>query len=166
MTQTPSSAPSTDRKPWYRYPYVWLVIAGPAIVVVAAVYTGYVAYRDADGLVDKYSKPHDQVNVQSAAETSMLPANQGRNQAAQISAAQQAAVLAALEQLSSALAQGEWPEAPLQALDDNLPAAALQPLHQAIDRFDFSHAQHCLDSLKAKLLVQTPTTAPLPSPAP
>lgn len=91
MTQTPSSAPSTDRKPWYRYPYVWLVIAGPAIVVVAALYTGYVAYRDADGLVDKYSKPHDQVNVQSAAETSMLPANQGRNQAAQISAAQQAA---------------------------------------------------------------------------
>ena len=84
MTQTPQ-APKT---PWYRYPYVWLVISGPAIVVVAALYTGYVAYRDADGLVDKYSKPHDKVNLRNSAETLMLPANQGRNQAAQINAAQ------------------------------------------------------------------------------
>ena len=84
MTQT-SQAPKT---PWYRYPYVWLVISGPAIVVVAALYTGYVAYRDADGLVDKYSKPHDQVNLRNSTETLMLPANQGRNQAAQINAAQ------------------------------------------------------------------------------
>ena len=78
----------SPEKAWYRHPYLWLVIAGPAIVVVAAVYTGYVAYRDADGLVDKYSKPHDQVNVRNNAETLMLPAKQGRNQAAQINAAQ------------------------------------------------------------------------------
>lgn len=27
---------STDRNPWWKYPIVWLVISGPAIVVVAS----------------------------------------------------------------------------------------------------------------------------------
>lgn len=81
-----------------------------------------------------------------------------------LSAQQQHDALAALAQLSSALAQGELAEMPLRALGQILPAAALQPLHQAIDRFDFSHAQNCLDDLRAQLLVQTPKPTQPPSP--
>lgn len=36
---------------WYTEPWVWLVIAGPAIVIVAGFYTGYLAYQGADKVV-------------------------------------------------------------------------------------------------------------------
>ncbi|MFZ1910379.1 MAG: FixH family protein, partial [Burkholderiales bacterium] len=39
-------------KPWYREPWPWLLIAGPAAVVVASFYTLYLAIVSADGLVD------------------------------------------------------------------------------------------------------------------
>ena len=76
-----------------------------------------------------------------------------------LSAAQQSAVHTALVQLSSALAQGELPDAPLYTLGEILPAPALQALHHAIDSFNFSDAQRCLDTLKSE--VQTlPITDP------
>jgi PAS domain S-box-containing protein len=81
-----------------------------------------------------------------------------------LNAQQQQAALDALTQLSSALAQGEWPEAPLHALGQNLPAPALQALHQAIDRFDFAQAQRCLDDLRAQLRLQTPVPTMTPTP--
>jgi hypothetical protein len=39
--------------PWYRYRAVWLLIAGPAIVVVAGFVTLFIAVRTDDGLVAK-----------------------------------------------------------------------------------------------------------------
>ena len=45
---TPAEPPSA---PWYKHPLVWLVISGPAIVVVAALYSAYIAYSGADLLV-------------------------------------------------------------------------------------------------------------------
>jgi uncharacterized protein len=39
-------------KPWYREPWPWLLIAGPAVVVVASFYTLYLAIVSSDGLVD------------------------------------------------------------------------------------------------------------------
>ncbi len=42
---------SEEGKPWYRYPFVWLVISGPAIVVVAAIYTAIIAHQGADLIV-------------------------------------------------------------------------------------------------------------------
>src|SRR6187401_223702 len=43
--------------PWYREPWPWLVMAGPAIVVVAGVHTAIVAFRSSDGVVaDDYYK--------------------------------------------------------------------------------------------------------------
>ena len=36
---------------WYQEPWVWLVVGGPAIVVVASLYTGFLAYRGADKVV-------------------------------------------------------------------------------------------------------------------
>jgi len=43
--------PTNPIRPWWREPMVWLVIGGPAIVVVAAIGTGIVAWRGADPLV-------------------------------------------------------------------------------------------------------------------
>lgn len=44
-------------KPWYREPWPWLLMAGPLIVVIAAIYTAWLAISTADGLVaDDYYK--------------------------------------------------------------------------------------------------------------
>lgn len=77
-----------------------------------------------------------------------------------LNAEQQQAVRAALTQLSSALAQGELPDAPLHTLGETLPVHTLQALHHAIDRFDFPDAQRCLDALQQQL--QTPPTTATP----
>lgn len=47
---TPAPAPNAPEKvpPWWRVGMVWLVLGGPAIVVVASVGTAVVAYRGAD----------------------------------------------------------------------------------------------------------------------
>ena len=68
-----------------------------------------------------------------------------------LSASQQTQALQALEQLQTALAQAELPEAPLHTLAQLLPALALEPLQQAIDHFDFDRAQHCLERLRVQL---------------
>jgi hypothetical protein len=38
-------------KPWYREPWPWLVMAGPAAVLVAGALTTWIAFASADGLV-------------------------------------------------------------------------------------------------------------------
>lgn len=38
-------------KPWYREPWPWILMAGPVVVIVAAVYTAYLAVSTADGVV-------------------------------------------------------------------------------------------------------------------
>jgi hypothetical protein len=44
-------------KPWYREPWPWILMAGPAIVVVAGLATAWLAVRSDDGLVrDDYYK--------------------------------------------------------------------------------------------------------------
>src|SRR5258708_7636436 len=43
--------------PWYREPWPWLLMAGPAIVVVAGISTAGIAMRSSDGVVaDDYYK--------------------------------------------------------------------------------------------------------------
>lgn len=46
------------KRPWYREPWPWLLMAGPSIVVVAALYTAWIAVKTSDGLVteDYYKK--------------------------------------------------------------------------------------------------------------
>ncbi|MBW7900521.1 MAG: FixH family protein [Rhodocyclaceae bacterium] len=49
--------PNTSSKPWYREPWPWFLMAGPAIVVVAGFVTAWLAVRSNDGLVeDDYYK--------------------------------------------------------------------------------------------------------------
>lgn len=62
--ERPGKAPS---KPWYREPWPWALMAGPAIVVVAGVITGIIAFSGADGLVaDDYYKQGLGINRQIA----------------------------------------------------------------------------------------------------
>lgn len=64
--------------PWWRVGMVWLVLGGPAVVVVASVITAVVAYRGADEvLVDPPSARHAPV-----APTADTPALAARNHAA------------------------------------------------------------------------------------
>lgn len=64
--------------PWWRVGMVWLVLGGPALVVVASVITAVVAYRGADEvLVETPSARHAPVQP-----TGQTPALQARNHAA------------------------------------------------------------------------------------
>lgn len=46
------------KTPWYREPWPWLLMSGPLIVVVAAIFTAWIAYTKGDPLVseDYYRK--------------------------------------------------------------------------------------------------------------
>ena len=60
MTQPLSMQnPSTpvDNPPWYRLPIVWMVIGGPAIVVVASLITVGVAVKNVDPVLDTTATP-------------------------------------------------------------------------------------------------------------
>jgi len=53
----PMNAHAADARPWYRHRWPWLLMAGPAIVVVAGVVTLWLAVKSDDGLVaDDYYK--------------------------------------------------------------------------------------------------------------
>src|SRR3970040_1429840 len=44
-------------KPWYREPWPWILMSGPAAVLVAGAATAWIAFAGADGLVaDDYYK--------------------------------------------------------------------------------------------------------------
>jgi len=44
---------ASSERPWWREPMVWLVIGGPAMVVLAAIATGIIAWQGADPLVQE-----------------------------------------------------------------------------------------------------------------
>ena len=72
-----------DPTPWWRYGHVWLVISGPAVVVVAALATAWIAASGADALVaEDYYRRGLEINKTLAADKALLPALQGRNHAA------------------------------------------------------------------------------------
>jgi hypothetical protein len=71
--------------PWWKFGYVWLVIAGPAVVVVAGFITLWLALANPESLVaEDYYRKGIEINKTLAAEKekSLLPAVQGRNHAA------------------------------------------------------------------------------------
>lgn len=71
---------TTDRMvslPWWRYGHVWLVLLGPAVVVVASLYTGFLALQGADQVMD-----HPSQAISPAAQRALIPAHQARNHAA------------------------------------------------------------------------------------
>ena len=76
MSQAPSRAAqhadNVPNEPWWRVRMVWLVVGGPAVVVVAAIITAVIAIRGADPVITEEPS-------QSFADK---PALQGRNHAA------------------------------------------------------------------------------------
>ena len=75
----------TRPAPWWKHGLVWMVIAGPAAVVVAGTVTAVLAARGADPVVDAdYYRRGIEINKALAAahERAKLPAMQGRNHAA------------------------------------------------------------------------------------
>ena len=75
---TPQSAP-----PWWKFGYVWMVIAGPAIVVVAGFITLFIALRYPDPVLTEGGYGKARAAGQSLANpaASLAPAMQGRNHA-------------------------------------------------------------------------------------
>lgn len=52
-----AAMPANRRPPWYRQPWPWLLMAGPALVVVASLFTAWLAVTSDDGVVaDDYYK--------------------------------------------------------------------------------------------------------------
>jgi len=72
--------------PWWKYSFVWMVIAGPAIVVVASFVTLYLAVSRPNEIVNEQTyrvgKQSDQTIEQRRKDSGMAPAMQGRNHAA------------------------------------------------------------------------------------
>lgn len=82
-TSVRSGRDARDTQPWWRYGHVWLLISGPAVVVVAAVATAVIAMRNADPLVaEDYYRKGLEINKTLAQERSLAPALQARNHAA------------------------------------------------------------------------------------
>lgn len=72
-----------DTKPWWRFGYVWLIIAGPLLVVIASFITLYLAITRPDAVIDDYYRKGMEINKTLNAERdSMAPALQARNNAA------------------------------------------------------------------------------------
>ena len=81
-----AAAPVPQR--WYREPYVWLLVGGPLVVVLASVVTVTLAIRNPDPVLQP---PKPTVKVEGAAlggltpeqrkaaELSVMPAGQARN---------------------------------------------------------------------------------------
>lgn len=58
---------NTAPRPWYREPWPWILMAGPAVVIVAGVITTWLAVDSFDGLVeDDYYKQGLAVNQRTA----------------------------------------------------------------------------------------------------
>ncbi len=78
-TQAPPS-----QQPWWHFGYVWLVLSGPAIVVVAGFVTLYLAVSGADPVVDQnyYQKGIEINRTLATTPESLAPAVQARNHAA------------------------------------------------------------------------------------
>jgi hypothetical protein len=79
----PSIAP-VNSAPWWKHGHVWMVLSGPAVVVVASFFTFYLAYTGMDTVVDEdyYHKGVELSQTQGAPAPGLVPAMQARNHAA------------------------------------------------------------------------------------
>ena len=79
-----SPAIEATAEPWWKFGHVWLIIAGPAIVVVAGFVTLWLAVSRPDPVVaEDYSRQGIEINkTLEAPEKSRAPAMKGRNHAA------------------------------------------------------------------------------------
>jgi len=83
----PHAASLKSDQKWYQNPFVWLVIGGPLLVVVASFITLYLAITHPDPAIDDYYRKGIEINKtldaqgQDTESESMAPAIQARNHA-------------------------------------------------------------------------------------
>lgn len=70
--------------PWWKHGHVWLIISGPAAVVVAGFATAWIAISNPDPVVaeDYYRRGVEINKTLAAKDKALMPAVQGRNHAA------------------------------------------------------------------------------------
>lgn len=71
--------------PWWKFGHVWMVVAGPVVVVLASFVTMYLAITRPDPVVSEdYYRQGIEINqrLDAQAAASLAPAVQGRNHAA------------------------------------------------------------------------------------
>lgn len=74
--------PTDSSKIWWKNGYVWMVLGGPLVVIVASCITFVIAARGSDPVLAVPAKVTDAAKKGiSPAEDAMVPAVQGRNQA-------------------------------------------------------------------------------------
>lgn len=69
---------SSASKPWWRYRMMWLVLGGPAAVVVASVATLTLAITHPDPVIEQASRP----SADGIDDAALQPAVKARNHAA------------------------------------------------------------------------------------
>ncbi|MDO9158594.1 MAG: FixH family protein [Burkholderiaceae bacterium] len=90
MNATTLSSDAVVRsRPGWQEPYFWLVIGGPLVVVVAAIITAVIAFKNADPVIDKNAYQQELLKKRHLESTQILedlaklqPAHQARNNAA------------------------------------------------------------------------------------
>jgi len=82
----PAAAPQAPAQPWWRFPFVWLVVGLPLSAVVAATASGIIAVRNADPVVDEYKAGLHQAAEEAVQRGDLhgahVPAELARNHAA------------------------------------------------------------------------------------
>ena len=70
-------------QPWWKFGHVWLIVAGPVLVVIASFITLYLAITRPDAVIDDYYRKGMEINkTLDAQHDGMVPALQARNHAA------------------------------------------------------------------------------------
>ena len=76
---------TTDSTPWWKFGYVWMIIAGPGIVMIASFITLYYAIKMPDPAIENYYIKGLEINKTLATEANaaaLAPAMSARNHAA------------------------------------------------------------------------------------
>jgi len=83
MNQTSQSEKTSGTQPWWKFGHVWMVVAGPAIVVMASFFTLYLAISRPDPVTDQdyYQKGIELNQRLGGSSSSLAPAMQARNHA-------------------------------------------------------------------------------------
>ena len=81
---TVSSSATPAAAPWWKFGHVWLVLAGPLVVIVAGFITLWLAMSRPDPVVaeDYYQRGIDSNKTLEHPEKGLAPAMKGRNHAA------------------------------------------------------------------------------------
>jgi len=70
-----------DTKPWWKYGYVWMIIGGPLVVIIASFITFFYAVGTPDPVIENYYVKGLEINKTLEAKEALSPAMKARNHA-------------------------------------------------------------------------------------